>query len=71
MLEGHQHLRDFLAGRVEQDIVKPGEEVLFSLKQTPRPVAHRIFSLWKTLACPGDNVSLNIKGLNKNNMSPS
>merc|ERR1711957_247809 len=42
---------DVLAGRVEQGVVKPGEEVDF--------------------ANPGDNVGLNIKGLDKQNMPRS
>merc|ERR1712226_446577 len=45
---------DVLAGRVEQGVVKPGEEVVFLPTHTA--------------SNPGDNVGLNIKGLDKNNM---
>merc|ERR1712031_9640 len=45
---------DVLAGRVEQGVVKPGEEVIFLPTHTS--------------SNPGDNVGLNIKGLDKQNM---
>merc|ERR1712172_378664 len=48
---------DVLAGRVEQGVVKPGEEVIFLPTHTA--------------SNPGVNVGLNIKGLDKNNMPRS
>merc|ERR1719213_1223104 len=56
---------DVLAGRVEQGTVKPGEEVVFLPTHTSsNPCAGKVF----TVAMPGDNVGLNIKGLDKQNM---
>jgi len=65
---------DVLAGRVEQGIVKPGEEVLFLPTHTAgTPCIGKVFTVemhHKRVeeARPGDNVGLNIKGLEKNNM---
>merc|ERR1712166_600988 len=57
---------DVLAGRVEQGIVKPGEEVVFLPTHTAsNPCTGKDFT------GPGDNVGLNIKGLDKNNMPRS
>jgi len=65
---------DVLAGRVEQGIVKPNEEVVFMPTNTPaNPCGGKVFTIEMhhtrhELAKPGDNVGLNIKGLDKNNM---
>jgi elongation factor 1-alpha len=65
---------DVLAGRVEQGIVKPGEEVVFLPTHTSsNPCAGKVFTVemhHKRMdeAMPGDNVGLNIKGLDKQNM---
>jgi len=60
---------DVLTGRVEQGLVKPNEEVVF----LPMGVTGKVFTVemhHKSVpqAGPGDNVGLNIKGLNKDNM---
>jgi elongation factor 1-alpha len=63
-----------LAGRVEQGIVKPGEEVVFLPTNTAgTPCTGKVFTVemhHKRVdeAFPGDNVGLNIKGLDKQNM---
>merc|ERR1711988_896359 len=65
---------DVLAGRVEQGIVKPGEEVVFLPTHTSsNPCNGKVFTVemhHKRMdeAMPGDNVGLNIKGLDKQNM---
>jgi len=65
---------DVLAGRVEQGIVKPGEEVVFLPTNTAgTPCQGKVFTVemhHKRVeeAKPGDNVGLNIKGLDKQNM---
>jgi elongation factor 1-alpha len=68
---------DVLAGRVEQGIVKTGEEVIFLPTHTAsNPCTGKVFSVEMhhtrvDVANPGDNVGLNIKGLDKNNMPRS
>merc|ERR1712010_230272 len=68
---------DVLAGRVEQGLVKPGEEVVFLPTHTPsNPCTGKVFTVEMhhqrvDFAGPGDNVGLNIKGLDKNNMPRS
>jgi len=65
---------DVLAGRVEQGIVKKNEEVVFLPTHTASNVcAGKVFSIemhhkQAEVAHPGDNVGLNIKGLDKLNM---
>jgi len=65
---------DVLAGRVEQGVVKPGEEVAFlPTHTTANPCTGKVFTLEMhhqrvSTATPGDNVGLNIKGLDKSNM---
>merc|ERR1712151_964705 len=65
---------DVLAGRVEQGVVKPGEEVVFLPTHTAsNPGTGKVFTVEMhhqrvDFAIPGDNVGLNIKGLDKNNM---
>merc|ERR1712087_656582 len=65
---------DVLAGRVEQGIVKPNEEVVFMPTNTPAdPCGGKVFTIEMhhtrhEQAKPGDNVGLNIKGLDKINM---
>merc|ERR1712012_2741 len=62
---------DVLAGRVEQGVVKPGEEVIFLPTHTAsNPCTGKVFTVEMhhqrvDQACPGDNVGLNIKGLDK------
>merc|ERR1712070_900802 len=68
---------DVLAGRVEQGVVKPGEEVIFLPTHTSsNPCTGKVFTVEMhhtrvDFANPGDNVGLNIKGLDKNNMPRS
>eukprot|EP00913_Durusdinium_trenchii_P006505 g6113.t1 len=68
---------DVLAGRVEQGVVKPGEEVVFlPTHTTSNPCTGKVFTVEMhhqrvDFANPGDNVGLNIKGLDKNNMPRS
>merc|ERR1712224_586388 len=68
---------DVLAGRVEQGQVKPGEEVVFLPTHTSsNPCTGKVFTAEMhhqraDLANPGDNVGLNIKGLDKQNMPRS
>jgi elongation factor 1-alpha len=65
---------DVLTGRVEQGIVKPGEEVVFlPTHTTSTACTGKVFSVemhHKSVeqAGAGDNVGLNIKGLNAKNM---
>merc|ERR1712241_1446162 len=65
---------DVIAGRVEQGIVKPGEEVVFLPTNTAgTPCNGKVFTVemhHKRVeeANPGDNVGLNVKGLDKANM---
>merc|ERR1712048_1326184 len=65
---------DVLAGRVEQGVVKPGEDVIFLPTHTAsNPCNGKVFTVEMhhqrvDFANPGDNVGLNIKGLDKNNM---
>uniref|UniRef100_A0A7S0ZEN4 Tr-type G domain-containing protein n=1 Tax=Timspurckia oligopyrenoides TaxID=708627 RepID=A0A7S0ZEN4_9RHOD len=65
---------DVLTGRVEQGEVKPGDECLFLPTNTAaNACAGKIFSVemhHKSVpaAGPGDNVGLNVKGLDKLNM---
>ena len=68
---------DVLAGRVEQGVVKPGEEVVFLPTHTAsNPCVGKVFTVEMhhqrvDFAGPGDNVGLNIKGLDKGNMPRS
>jgi len=65
---------DVITGRVEQGAVEPGNEVMFLPTNTAsKACSGKIFSVemhHKTvpLAGPGDNVGLNVKGLDKVNM---
>jgi len=65
---------DVLAGRIEQGEVKPGEEVIFLPTHTSaNPCIGKVFTVEMhhtriDKAGPGDNVGLNIKGLDKGNM---
>merc|ERR1719506_2918990 len=65
---------DVLTGRVEQGQVKPGEEVLFLPTHTASTACPgKIFTVEMhhqrvDFANPGDNVGMNVKNLNKNNM---
>jgi elongation factor 1-alpha len=68
---------DVLAGRVEQGLVNPGEDVIFMpTHSSGTPCAGKIFTVEMhhkriDAAKPGDNVGMNIKGLDKNNMPRS
>jgi elongation factor 1-alpha len=68
---------DVLTGRVEQGVVKPGEEVKFIPTNTKtNACTGKVFSIEMhhttvPQAGPGDNVGLNIKALNKDNMPRS
>jgi len=65
---------DVLAGRVEQGVVKPGDEVIFMPTHTAaNPCVGKVFTVEMhhkrtEQAGPGDNVGMNIKGLDKNNL---
>jgi len=65
---------DVLAGRVEQGVVKPNEEVVFMPTHTAsNPCTGKVFTVEMhhkrvDAATPGDNVGMNIKGLDKLNM---
>merc|ERR1712100_479515 len=65
---------DVLAGRVEQGVVKPNEEVIFMPTHTSsNPCTGKVFTVEMhhkrvEAANPGDNVGMNIKGLDKLNM---
>lgn len=62
---------DVATGRVEQGVVKAGDEVVFYPNHTEKnPCAGKVFSIemhhkTHSTAGPGDNVGLNIKGLPK------
>jgi elongation factor 1-alpha len=68
---------DVLAGRVEQGIVKPNEECVFLPTHTAaNPCVGKVFTVemhHKRVdeAKPGDNVGMNVKNLDKNNMPHS
>merc|ERR1719183_1541053 len=68
---------DVLAGRVEQGIVKPNEEVVFLPTHTSaNPCVGKVFTVemhHKKIdeAKPGDNIGMNVKNLDKNNMPHS
>jgi len=68
---------DVLAGRVEQGMVKPNEEVVFMpTHSASNPCTGKVFTVEMhhkraDSAQPGDNVGLNIKGLDKQNMPRS
>merc|ERR1712093_508853 len=68
---------DVLAGRVEQGIVKPNEEVCFLPTHTAaNPCLGKVFTVemhHKRVdeAGPGDNVGMNVKNLDKQNMPHS
>jgi len=65
---------DVLAGRVEQGIVKANEEVVFIPTHTAaNPCVGKVFTVEMHLkrveqGNPGDNIGMNIKNLDKNNM---
>jgi elongation factor 1-alpha len=65
---------DVLAGPVEQGVVKPGDEVVFlPTHTTANPCVGKVFTVEMhhkrvDKAGPGDNVGMNIKGLDKGNM---
>ena len=65
---------DVITGRVEQGILKPGDEVVFMPTHTAAlACTGKVFSVEMhhkrvEKALPGDNVGMNIKGLEKNNM---
>jgi len=65
---------DVLTGRVEQGIVKPGEDVVFlPTHTTSTPCDGKIFSMEmhhkpRLQAIAGDNCGFNIRGLRKDNM---
>jgi elongation factor 1-alpha len=65
---------DVLTGRIEQGLVKPGQEVMFIPTHTSaNPCTGKVFTVemhHKNLdaAGPGHNVGMNIKGLPKGNM---
>ena len=65
---------DVIAGRIEQGIVKPNEDVIFMPTHTlANACGGKVFSIEMhhtrySEAKPGDNVGLNIKGLDKINM---
>jgi len=65
---------DVVAGRVEQGLVKPNEEVIYMPTHTAANICGgKVFTIEMhhtrhEVAKPGDNVGLNIKGLDKQNM---
>jgi elongation factor 1-alpha len=65
---------DVIAGRIEQGIVKPNEEVIYMPTHTAaNACGGKVFTIEMhhtrhEQAKPGDNVGLNIKGLDKQNM---
>lgn len=74
-IDSIQGVGDVLAGRVDQGMVKPGDEMLFFLPthRPPNPCTGKVFTGEMRHQCvdfasPGDNAGLNIKGLDKNNM---
>lgn len=68
---------DVLTGRVEQGVVKPGDEVIFlPTHTTSTACAGKVFTVEMhhksvSQASVGDNVGLNVKALNKDNMPRS
>jgi len=68
---------DVLAGRVEQGVVEPNKEVLFIPTHTKGvPCEGKVFTVEMhhkrvPAANPGDNVGMNMKGLDANNMPHS
>jgi len=65
---------DVLAGRVEQGVVEPNKDVMFLPTHTSGvPCEGKVFTVEMhhkrvDKAEPGDNVGMNVKGLDKNNM---
>lgn len=65
---------DVITGRVEQGILKPGDETIFMPTHTSaNPCVGKIFSVEMhhkrvEKALPGDNVGMNVKNLEKSNM---
>jgi len=65
---------DVITGRVEQGKVEPGNETIFlPTHTTSKPCSGKVFSVEmhhksQPMAGPGDNVGLNMKGLDKVNM---
>jgi len=65
---------DVIAGRIEQGLVKPNEEVIYMPTHTSaNACGGKVFTIEMhhtrhEVAKPGDNVGLNIKGLDKQNM---
>merc|ERR1719271_895643 len=65
---------DVIAGRVEQGMGKPGEEVVFlPTHSASNACGGKVFTVEmhhkrQDSASPGDNIGMNIKGLEKNNM---
>merc|ERR1712098_592047 len=65
---------DVVAGRVEQGCVKPGEEVIFlPTHSASNACGGKVFTVEmhhkrQEQAGPGDNVGMNVKGLDKQNM---
>jgi len=65
---------DVVAGRVEQGVVKPGEEVIFlPTHSASNACGGKVFTVEmhhkrQEQAGPGDNVGMNVKGLDKQNM---
>jgi elongation factor 1-alpha len=65
---------DVIAGRIEQGLVKPNEEVIYMPTHTPaNACGGKVFTIEMhhtrhEVAKPGDNVGLNVKGLDKMNM---
>ena len=68
---------DVITGRIEQGSIKPGDEVVFLPSHTSsNPCTGKVFSIemhHKSVpnAGPGDNVGLNVKGLNKSYLPKS
>eukprot|EP00933_Yihiella_yeosuensis_P053881 TRINITY_DN5218_c0_g1_i1.p1 TRINITY_DN5218_c0_g1~~TRINITY_DN5218_c0_g1_i1.p1 ORF type:complete len:475 (-),score=105.48 TRINITY_DN5218_c0_g1_i1:58-1482(-) len=65
---------DVLAGRVEQGVVTPGEEVAFlPTHSSSNPCTGKVFTVEmhhkrEEEGNPGDNIGVNVKGLDKGNM---
>jgi elongation factor 1-alpha len=64
---------DVITGRVEQGVIKKEDKVKFAPSDGKVPCRGKIFQIemhHKTVECanPGDNVGLNVKGLNKDNL---
>ena len=72
-----QGVGNVLMGRVEQGVVKSGEDVMFLPTHTEsNPCTGKVITLEMHhrrvgLANPGDHVGLNIRGLDKNNLPRS